>query len=189
MADKTKIHTVYKTQDGSYIGQVIPGKELGYHTTNKYSWLPCVTCGELRWVRLRKGEPRTLHCKYCGDHLRRGSNGRKITKKGYAIVFLYPEDFYFQMATKSGYVFEHRLVMAKHLHRNLHPWEFVHHKNGIKDDNRIENLELIMSERHNTLSIMQNRINHLEEMVTKLEAENTLLRRQLHEQVESTHSI
>jgi hypothetical protein len=75
-----------------------------------------------------------------GENSRHWEGGRKKTGTGYMSIYS-PGHPSIKVGARK-YVLEHRLVMEKHLGRFLTEGEFVHHKNGVKDDNRIENLEL-----------------------------------------------
>ena len=135
------------------------GRELGF-TGNKASkrfvWRVCSTCKQGAWVR--QDSFRKI-CQICNakrmaqNHEQRGNQnpnwkGGRIRNQGYILIHLQPDDPYYSMAKKSGYVLEHRLVTAKQLGRCLTPGEKVHHINGNKELNLPTNLEITTSKQH-----------------------------------------
>lgn len=71
--------------------------------------------------------------------------GKTLTGQGYVQELVFAGDPMASMRSRSGYVLEHRLVVARAIGRPLEPRETVHHINGDRQDNRLENLQLRQS--------------------------------------------
>lgn len=94
---------------------------------------------------IEKGEHLSMPTEFKKGQIPHNFKGWRMSN-GYKDIYLptHPN------SKKSGHVAEHRLVMEKYIGRYLDRKEVVHHKNGMKSDNRIENLELIESTNEHT---------------------------------------
>src|SRR5215471_14115428 len=91
----------------------------------------CPQCGESEWLP-RYAAARKRYCASKCWHAASGWTNRSKTKRGYVKI---------KIDGNNDYP-EHRHVMERHLGRKLLAGEIVHHKNGVRSDNRLENLEL-----------------------------------------------
>lgn len=92
--------------------------------------------------------------KYRGKNNGNWKGGIRKNEKGYIEVWINKTDPFFIMRRKNTYnILQHRLVMAQHLDRCLKTWEFVHHINNIKNDNRLDNLIILTKSQHIKLQI------------------------------------
>jgi hypothetical protein len=100
----------------------------------------CLSCGRLFQVqpyKIKNGGGKFCS-RQCQAESRR-TGYRRISENGYVQL--------------SGFRAEHRIVMEEHLGRSLLRSEHVHHINGDKTDNRIENLIVIPHAEHTRLHL------------------------------------
>jgi len=114
----------------------------------------------------RKGKPSPLRGRHLSeDHIKKSADGHRGKWKnpsefgghkkrrcdGYIKVYVPTHPY----ATKDGYVMEHILVMEKAIGRYLTREEVVHHKNHIRNDNRLENLQLMSAHEHRSMHMRE----------------------------------
>jgi hypothetical protein len=133
---------------GKTFGRLTVIERIHKNEPKKRGWWLCqCSCGNQKVIagnNLVCGVTKSCSCIQKEWASRRGplshhwKHGLAKTSEGY--IAEYSPDH--PRADMNGRVLQHRLVMEKSIGRYLFPNENVHHKNGIRSDNRIENLEL-----------------------------------------------
>lgn len=106
----------------------------------------CLNCKEEYFVTGKNKHSKLIYCsRFCFSKHKKGKPIKECRYTGGYRYILVPEH---PDAIKTGYVAEHRLVGEIKMGRRLLKTEVVHHINGIKDDNRIENLHVCTQKEH-----------------------------------------
>ena len=152
--------------DKRKIGDTINGRHIGKRPRDRYIWLACKECGREKWIRIRYDMPLPEKCGACRHKI---TGRRTVTWNGYSVVHVSKLHHFHCMADKSGYIREHRLVMAEYLGRPLESWEIVHHKNGNKKDNSLSNLTILEDGTHKATEALLREVRQLRNRIVYLE--------------------
>lgn len=169
--EKKRIHLV--CIECGKVFDVIPSDHRLKGAGIKYCSKECASKG------LQTGEIKT--CEFCGkefyttrhrfcsktcanEHRSANAPGKIYTENGYNVIHK-------RGYNKKGNAKEHVLIMEDYIGRRLMPNECVHHINGIKNDNRIENLVLMLRKDHSRYHRMKDKEDG-KSFFTKTQGEN-----------------
>jgi hypothetical protein len=164
---------------GKSFGYLTAIKIDGYNKWGEIKWLCQCKCEKI--ISVERSSLVTGNTKSCGcynrevksrrgENSRRWKGGRTKTKYGYIKIF----NLDHPNSDRAGYVLEHVYIMQQHLGRPLEKGEKIHHKNGVRDDNRIENLELWIKG-HPPCQRITDLIPYWEEMLNKYKHINSII--------------
>ncbi len=149
---------------------VVVGRADDRFKNGDVKWICECDCGIERAVNRRSLIERMSKSCGCGAERLRGDKdpkwkGSRLTN-GQGYVRLYNPTH--PNVHADGRVLEHVAVMSEHLGRAIREGETIHHKNGIRDDNRLENLELWAS-KHPRGQRVEDIVQHAREMLALYE--------------------
>lgn len=185
MAGKASIYWINGVKPS--IGDIATAYQIGRGGRGIFTWFACPDCGLERWVAKHAKSKLCMSCaavrrQLIGEKNPRWKGGVRQGNDGYRYITVTENHPFIEMAGKvfvhgkyRYYIAEHRLVMAQHLNRPLKPWELVHHRNGIRWENQIENLELLKHRKHHLPSMsvqrLEKELNTAKARITMLEAD------------------
>ena len=131
---------------GQRFGRLVVVRDTGTRTGDGVRWECQCDCGKTHVSgshTLRTGKSKSCGClkkDTLANRMRVWVERRRDDWKN--LKHYTPNGGYVRVGINGSTAKVHRLVMQEHLGRPLQRWEHVHHKNGIRTDNRPENLEL-----------------------------------------------